>query len=72
MCELMLRRVARMLVVIMTASLVGAIVGITMIVARINQRGTQIPFGPYLAAAGWLTLLWGDTMLAYYLDLFRF
>ena len=61
-----------LLVGVMTASLVGAIVGITMIVARINQRGTQIPFGPYLAAAGWLTLLWGEPMLAYYLNLFNF
>lgn len=55
-----------LLVVILTSSLVGAIVGISMIVLKITERGTQIPFGPYLAAAGWMTLLWGDQILLYY------
>jgi len=55
-----------LLVVILTSSLVGAIVGISMIVLKITERGTLIPFGPYLAAAGWLTLLWGDRILLYY------
>jgi len=55
-----------LLVVILTSSLVGASVGISMIVLKITERGTLIPFGPYLAAAGWLTLLWGDRILLYY------
>jgi leader peptidase (prepilin peptidase)/N-methyltransferase len=55
-----------LLVVILTSSLVGAIVGVGMIVLKITERGTQIPFGPYLAAAGWMTLLWGDQLLLYY------
>ena len=55
-----------LLIVILTSSLVGAIVGISMIVLKITERGTLIPFGPYLAAAGWLTLLWGDRILLYY------
>ena len=58
-------------VVILTSSLVGAIVGISMIALKKTERGTQIPFGPYLAAAGWLTLLWGDQMMAIYAGLFR-
>jgi len=58
-------------VVILTSSLVGAVVGITMIVLKKTERGTQIPFGPYLAAAGWMTLLWGDELMAYYASLFR-
>jgi len=61
-----------LLVVILTSSLVGAVVGITMIVLRKTERGTQIPFGPYLAAAGWMTLLWGDELMASYATLFRF
>ncbi len=30
-------------------------------------RNTAIPFGPYLAAAGWIALLWGDQLIAAYL-----
>ena len=56
--------------VILTSSLVGAIVGISMILLKKNERGTQIPFGPYLAAAGWMTLLWGDELMRYYASLF--
>ena len=59
-------------VVILTSSLVGAIVGISMILLKKTERGTQIPFGPYLAAAGWMTLLWGDGMMRFYSSLFRF
>jgi leader peptidase (prepilin peptidase)/N-methyltransferase len=59
-----------LLVVILTSSIVGATVGITMIVLKKTSRGTQIPFGPYLAAAGWITLLWGDRLMPLYLSLF--
>ena len=56
-------------VVILTSSLVGAIIGITMILLKKTERGTQIPFGPYLAAAGWITLLWGDELMRFYTSL---
>ena len=59
-------------VVILTSSLVGAAVGITMITLKKTERGTQIPFGPYLAAAGWMTLLWGDQLMRLYLSMFAF
>ena len=59
-----------LLVVILTSSVAGAIVGISMIVLKITERGTQIPFGPYLAAAGWMTLLWGETLMRFYFSLF--
>jgi leader peptidase (prepilin peptidase)/N-methyltransferase len=59
-----------LLVVILTSSVVGAIVGISMIVLKITERGTQIPFGPYLAAAGWMTLLWGETLMRFYFSMF--
>ena len=59
-----------LLVVILTSSLVGAIIGISMILMRRTDRGTQIPFGPYLAAAGWMTLLWGEDLMGFYGNLF--
>ena len=49
-------------VIILTSSLVGAIVGISMILLKKTSRGTQIPFGPYLAAAGWVSLLYGEQL----------
>jgi len=54
-------------VVLLLASLVGAIVGIALILLRGRDRNIPIPFGPYLAAAGWLTLIWGETLLSLYL-----
>ena len=54
--------------IILTSSVVGAIVGITMIALKKRDRSTQIPFGPYLAAAGWLVLLWGNDIMGFYLS----
>ena len=53
-------------VIVLTSSLVGTVVGITMILLKKTDRATQIPFGPYLAAAGWLALLWGPDTLNFY------
>ncbi|MEW5757046.1 MAG: A24 family peptidase [Pseudomonadota bacterium] len=53
-------------VVILLSSLVGAIVGIALIVFRGRDRSIPIPFGPYLAAAGWLALLWGEDVIQLY------
>ena len=52
---------------ILLASLVGAIIGSIWLAAKGRDRGTPIPFGPYLAIAGWLVFFWGDRMLAWYL-----
>jgi leader peptidase (prepilin peptidase)/N-methyltransferase len=54
-----------LLVVIMSAG-VGAIIGVSMILLKRSNRETQIPFGPYLAIAGWITLFWGDNILRQY------
>lgn len=54
--------------VILMSSVVGAIVGVALIVFARHGRGTPIPFGPYLAAAGVLALLFGDRMTAYWLS----
>ncbi len=56
-------------VIVLTSSLVGAVVGITMILLKKTDRATQIPFGPYLAGAGWLTLLWGPQLLQFYFSI---
>ncbi len=49
-------------VVILFSSGVGAGVGIVLIVARGRDRGSAIPFGPYLAAAGLLAMVWGPAL----------
>jgi leader peptidase (prepilin peptidase)/N-methyltransferase len=58
-------------VIILLASLVGAIVGLAFILLKGRDRGLPIPFGPFLCAAGWLAMLWGPEMLGYYLKLAR-
>jgi leader peptidase (prepilin peptidase) / N-methyltransferase len=43
------------------------VVGITLIVVYGRDRAQPIPFGPYLAAAGFIALLWGDAIMYQYL-----
>ena len=57
-------------IVILLSSLVGAIVGIALIVFTRHGRNTPIPFGPYLAAAGLIALFWGETINRTYVQLF--
>ena len=47
---------------------VGAVVGIALIVFRGRDRQVPIPFGPYLAAAGWISMLFGETIWNAYID----
>ena len=47
---------------LLLSSLVGATVGVGLIVFRKHDRNLPIPFGPYLAGAGWLMLIWGDAL----------
>jgi len=61
----------RMLLPIIVASAaVGAVVGLTLIATRRHQRGAPLPFGPFLAAAGWLAMMWGPQWVAAYLGLY--
>lgn len=53
--------------IILLSSLVGAVIGISMIVFGDKDRNIPIPFGPYLAVAGWLALLWGEKINTLYL-----
>lgn len=52
----------RLPLIILLSSLVGAVVGIALIVFRGRERSSVIAFGPYLAGAGWITLIWGDAL----------
>lgn len=52
---------------VMVSALVGAVVGSAWLALRGRDRATPIPFGPYLALAGWIQLLWGDRLIAAYL-----
>ena len=54
---------------ILMASLVGAIIGISMMVFKNHEGSKPIPFGPYLAIAGWITALWGEGIWAWYLGM---
>lgn len=56
--------------IILLSSLVGAVIGIGMIVIRGRDKNIPIPFGPYLAIAGWIAFIWGDTINQSYLKLF--
>lgn len=53
--------------IILLSSLVGAVIGIAMIVFGRREAGKPMPFGPYLAMAGWLAMLFGPEMNAAYL-----
>jgi leader peptidase (prepilin peptidase)/N-methyltransferase len=49
-------------IVILLSSVVGAVIGISMMLIKGRDRNIPIPFGPYLAIAGWVALIWGHTI----------
>ncbi|WP_428354053.1 prepilin peptidase [Methyloprofundus sp.] len=53
--------------IILFSSLVGAIIGTSMIIFVNRDKNIPIPFGPYLAIAGWIALLWGEQLNRLYL-----
>jgi len=55
--------------VILLSSVVGAAIGIALIVFARHGREKPIPFGPYLAAAGIVALLWGDLIIRRWLPI---
>ena len=55
--------------IILLSAVVGAAINIAMIVFRGKDRSIPIPFGPYLAAAGWIAMLWGEQIMGRYLSL---
>nr|WP_314527024.1 A24 family peptidase [uncultured Pseudomonas sp.] len=51
---------------LLLSSLVGAIIGVAMLRLRNAKTSTPMPFGPYLAIAGWIALLWGGQITDFY------
>ncbi len=54
--------------IVLTSSLLGALVGVSIVAFIGRDRQIPIPFGPYLSLAGWITLLWGQQMRDAYLN----
>lgn len=54
--------------IILLSSLVGAVIGISLMLITQRDKNKPIPFGPYLAIAGWIALLWGDELNQLYLN----
>ncbi len=53
--------------IVLLSSAVGAVLGVAMILTQGRDRAQPIPFGPYLAIAGWIALLWGEQISHAYL-----
>src|SRR5690606_9200625 len=54
---------------ILLSSLVGAVVGSIWLAAKGRDKATPIPFGPYLAIAGWISFMWGGDLVGWYMRL---
>jgi leader peptidase (prepilin peptidase)/N-methyltransferase len=57
-----------LLPIILLSSLIGALVGGSLIALRRHQRELPMPFGPFIAAAGWVWLVAGDGLLQSYMQ----
>lgn len=55
--------------IILLSSLSGALFALTHMAIKRDFRSTPFPFGPYLAVAGWVALLWGNEIMKYYLHI---
>jgi leader peptidase (prepilin peptidase)/N-methyltransferase len=58
---------AGVLPTILLSSLVGALVGSIWLAAKGRDKATPIPFGPYLAIAGWISFMWGKDLVGMYM-----
>ncbi|KDC54895.1 prepilin peptidase [Pseudoalteromonas sp. S3431] len=58
-----------LLSIILLSSIVGAVIGIVLLSIQGKDKATPIPFGPYLAIAGWITMLWGTELQNIYFNL---
>lgn len=55
--------------IILLSSFAGAVIGILLVVFKGHNKEKPIPFGPYLAIAGWCALMFGENLVQYYLGL---
>lgn len=56
------------LVTLLVASLLGSVIGTALMLARGGDRRLAIPFGPFLSLGALITLLWGDRIVAWYMN----
>lgn len=56
--------------IILIASIIGIIFGVIHMAMKRNFKSTPLPFGPYLAVAGWICMLWGNEIIHLYLNKF--
>ncbi len=56
--------------IIILSALAGSVVGLGLILLQGRDKAQPLPFGPYLAIAGWVALLWGDRIMLAYLGQF--
>lgn len=54
-------------VIILLASVIGIIFGITHMAIKREFKSIPLPFGPYLAVAGWISLMWGNDIIQLYI-----
>jgi leader peptidase (prepilin peptidase)/N-methyltransferase len=54
--------------IILLSSVVGAVIGIALMLRQRRGKDVPMPFGPYLAAAGWIAMMWGDELTTSYLN----
>ena len=52
--------------IVLLSSVVGAVVGLSLMATGRMKREKPMPFGPYIAAAGWIALIWGDRLIQFY------
>ena len=58
---------AGVLPTVLISSLVGAVIGSIWLMAKGKDKATPIPFGPYLAVAGWISFFWGGQLVGAYM-----
>ena len=54
--------------IIVLSSVFGTVIGLSMIFFQSHDRNVPVSFGPYLAIAGWIAMLWGSYIMAHYLN----
>lgn len=56
-----------LLPIVLLSSVIGAVIGSIWLMTKGRDQATPIPFGPYLAIAGWIVFLWGDDLIGAYM-----
>ena len=54
--------------IVLISTLTGSIIGISLMLTRKAEMSNKIPFGPYIAIAGYIAMIWGPELNAAYLS----